>query len=119
MSLGALLLQPQKLNRFANFDHAQSLGDDVMAVVRELATNAAWTEQLLQHLQDRLKDFGAEIVAQLQSRMDVGVSALRLLIDPVIAEFQQFVMQKPNVETVGDVLELFVLWVKNAVELIK
>jgi len=119
MSLGALLLQPQKLNRFANFDHAQSLGDDVMAVVRELATNAAWTEQLLQHLQDRLKDFGAEIVAQLQSRMDVGVSALRLLIDPVIAEFQQFVMQKPNVETVGDVLELFLFWVNKAVELIK
>lgn len=119
MSLGALLLQPQTLNRFASFDYSQSLGDDVMAVALELTTNAAWTQDLLQHLQGGLKEFGDETVAQMQTRVDTGMSALRQVIDPIIAEVDKFASLKPKVETVGDVLELFLFWVNKAVDLIK
>jgi len=77
MSIGALLLQPQTLNRFASFDYNLSLGDDVVAVARELATHAEWTQQLIEHLQNGLTSLGDDIVAQLQTRMDVGTAALR------------------------------------------
>jgi hypothetical protein len=119
MSIGALLLQPQTLNRFASFDYNLSLGDDVVAVARELATHAEWTQQLIEHLQNGLTSLGDDIVAQLQTRMDAGTSALRQVIDPLIAEVEQFAGQKPKVETVGDVLELFLFWVNKAVALIK
>jgi len=119
MSLGAILLQPQALNRFATFDHSQSLGDDVIAVVRELVTHAEWAQSLLDHLQSGLASLGDDVIAQIEPRIDTGMSALRQLMGSFVADVESFAAQNPQVDTVGDVLELFLFWVNKAVDLIK
>ncbi|WP_020408677.1 hypothetical protein [Hahella ganghwensis] len=106
MTIGALLLQPQPIDRFRQFNYDQAFGDDAVALMQKIAMNPEWLEPLVNQVSDHLEDFIADMQAHVESRMSAAQSAMQGMITPFLNSLNDLIGDDLAIETVGDALKL-------------
>ncbi len=106
MSIGAVLLQPQPINRFGEFSYEQSFGDDALAIMQKISMNPDWMEALTANVYENLEDFISDFQSHIESRMMAAQAAMQGMLDPLINAVNELFSDELQIETVEDGLKL-------------
>ncbi len=121
-ALGSLLLQPQALSRFQAIHSAghagKALGDDLLAVLQQIAMNPAQAEAILPALRLAFADCTQQLRAQIEPRLNAALAEVSALVAPLMSELNQIGNEANNLATVGDALDLVGSFLDLAVQAI-
>lgn len=109
-TLGSLLLQPQALQRFQALNdeaHAgKALGDDLLAVLQQVAMNPAQAEALAPALKLAFDDMAQVLRAQIEPRLSAALAEINTLFAPVLAQVNSIGSSAAHLSTVGEAFDV-------------
>lgn len=109
-ALGSLLLQPQALNRFqaiaASGNAGKALGDDLLAVLQQIAMNPAQAEAILPALKLAFADCTQQLRQQMEPRLNAALAEINTILAPLFAQLNSIGTEATNLNTVGDALDV-------------
>lgn len=106
MSLGALLLQPQTLERHSALTHQQTLGDQLLNVLQTLAMRPEYFDYFRGQLAAACGELMEEWQEQLEANRDNAQNTGEQFLAPLLDVFNELVGEDLDIENVGDVLDL-------------
>lgn len=108
--LGSMLLQPQALSRFQAINtggHAgKALGDDLLAILQQIAMNPAQAEAILPALELAFADCTQQMRQQLEPRLSAALAEINTILAPLLTELNRVGTEAANLNTVGDALDV-------------
>jgi murein DD-endopeptidase MepM/ murein hydrolase activator NlpD len=98
MSIGSVLLQPQRLERSLLISAQTSLGDDFLSLTSRIAFDPVGSDQILNACESAFQGIGQRMLDNAGDGLERAVTRLRALGQPLLDGVSAFAASPPDVE---------------------